>query len=435
MNFIVFTPTSVRSAIGRMAALVSKELKAQGCEVTVVRTEAKHLLSTNMHDFGTTVLPWDDEATVLTSINNADACIYHVGNYFEFHEGGVYWLSKFPGIVCLHDFFLGHLFHAWGQTNRVQADSILESWYGTDMAKKYFSFLDRDSFIEGTRETMPMTEWICSMSDGVITHSKWACDRVLNSCSGPVRVVPLAYDAPGLVNGQVVGRPTDDAELNLLTIGHINPNKRVMSVIKSIGLSPALRRRVRYRLIGSIESSMRESLAALAANLGVSLVISGEVEDSELENAVIESDVISCLRWPALEAASASAVEAMLYGKAIIVNNTGFYSDIPESCAIKISHSNEIFDIQSSLTTLLEDRDRLRSLGASAQRWAIKTFTAKNYAEQIKDIVLDQSRSAPARRATNYFCQQLQKWRYEINPNTIKDITSKLDIFEMKKSA
>lgn len=53
MKLIVFTPANTKSAIGRMTALVTRELIAQGSEVTVVRTEAKHLLSTDVHDFGT----------------------------------------------------------------------------------------------------------------------------------------------------------------------------------------------------------------------------------------------------------------------------------------------------------------------------------------------------------------------------------------------
>ena len=430
MNLIVFTPASVRSAIGRMAALVTRELVALGCQVTVVRTEAQRLLSTDMHDFGATVLAWDDEASVLALVQSADACVYQIGNSFEFHEGGVRWLADFPGLVCLHDFFLGHLFYGWAQTHRVQAESVLQNWYGKEMAKRFFSFSDSESFIEGTREFMPMTEWICSRAEGVITHSQWGCDRVLNSCSGPVRVASLPYDAPGAINSPFDRRSTDGGTLKLLTIGHANPNKRIASVIQAIGLSPLLRQRIKYRLVGAIQPDAMESLSALAAHLGVNLLISGEVDDSELNRAINESDVISCIRWPVLEAASASAIEAMLYGKVVIVTDAGFYADIPESCAIKINHSNEIVELQSSLISLLEDQSRVVSLGAAAQNWAAKTFTAKNYAEQVMEIILDVSRSAPAIKAINYFCQTLRQWSYRDNPVVMAELTHQLHIFE-----
>ncbi|MDM2732980.1 glycosyltransferase [Citrobacter sp. Cy070] len=430
MKLIVFTPANTKSAIGRMAALVTRELVAQGCEVTVVRTEAKHMLSTDVHDFGAQVLPWDDDAEVRELSRSSDACIFHIGNSFEFHEGGVRWLVEFPGLVCLHDFFLGHLFYGWAQTHRAQAQAVLQRWYGEVMAERFFSFSDSESFIDGTREVMPMTEWICSQADGVITHSSWGCGRVMNSCPGPVRVVPLAYDAPGALANMAINTYAGSRILQILTIGHVNPNKRIESVIRAIGLSPLLRNRVNYRLVGAVEPEMMNSLSDLAKRLGVNLVISGEVDNNDLERAIAESDVISCLRWPALEAASASAIEAMLYGKAVIVTDTGFYADIPDSCAIKINHSNEIPGLQSSFEELLENNIRVTNLGKEAQRWASQTFTASNYAMRLVEINEDISRTVPVKRAVESFCDILSRWSSNGAFFVASDLINPLDLFE-----
>lgn len=410
MKLIVFTPANIKSAIGRMAALVTRELVAKGCEVKVVRTEAKQLLSTDFHDFGTRVVPWDDDGEIRALIRNADGSVYHIGNSFEFHEGGVHWLPKFPGLVCLHDFFLGHLFYGWAQKHRGRAQAVLQCWYGGELADRFFSFSDSASFLEGTRELMPMTEWICSQADAVVTHSSWGCERVLNSCPGPVRVVPLAYDAPVATADSVVGKSTGGKNLQLLTIGHVNPNKRVSSVIEAIGLSPLLRKCVDYRLVGAVEQEMKNSLSTLADRLGVNLMIAGEVDAKDLQHAITESDVISCLRWPTLEAASASAIEAMLYGKAVIVTDTGFYAGIPDSCAIKVNHANEISELRSSLEELLENRPRLKKVGNNAQSWASETFTAHNYAMQLIESIEHMHRSLPAKKAVDGFCDILSRW-------------------------
>jgi glycosyltransferase involved in cell wall biosynthesis len=429
MKLIVFTPANTKSAIARMAALVTRELVAQGCEVTVVRTEAKHLLSTDLHDFGVRVLSWDNEAEVRVLILGSDACIYQIGNNFEYHEGGVRWLADFPGVVCLHDFFLGHLFYGWAENHRAQAYGVLQSWYGEESAVRFFSFSDNESFIGGTLEDMPMTEWICSQADGVITHSSWGCDRVLNSCAGPVRVVPLAYDAPAALANTVINTSADRT-LQILTIGHVNPNKRVASVIQAIGISPLLRNRVNYRLVGAVEPEMMSSLSALAARLGVNLVISGEVDDDELKHAITESDVISCLRWPALEAASASAIEAMLYGKSVIVTDTGFYADIPDSCVVKINPSNEIPDIQYFLEVLLEDRSRVKNLGENARNWAAQTFTSKNYAMQLIEVIEITSRTAAVKRAVDFYRVILSRWSSNGASLVTTDLVKPLSIFE-----
>lgn len=432
MNLIVFTPATTKSAIGRMAAMVTRALIAQGCEVTVVRTEAKHLLSTEAHDFGARVLTWDDEAEVGALIRHADAGIYQIGNNFDFHAGAIHWISIFPGLVCLHDFFLGHLFYGWAQAHRAQAGTVLQRWYGDEMAERFFCFPDGSSFIEGTRELMPMTEWICSQADGVITHSQWGVDRILNSCPGPIRVVPLAYDAPaGMASTKAdLNIAVDDQALHILTIGHVNPNKRVESVIQAIGRSPLLKKRVTYRLVGAVQPEMKDSLSTLADRLGVNLMISGEVDETTLAQAIMASDVISCLRWPALEAASASAIEAMLYGKAVIVTDIGFYAEIPDSCAIKIALNNELDELQSTLEALIHNKMGAKKMGIEAQQWASKTFTAKNYAERLIEAIYQTCRAAPAKKGLDDLSQLMQHWFLSENLICTNELIEPLRIFE-----
>lgn len=427
MNLIVFAPANTKSSIGGVAALVTRELVAQGCEVTVVRTEAKHMVSADVHDFGARLLPWDNETEVRELIRNADAGVYHIGNSFEFHEGAVRWLAESPGLVCLHDFFLGHLFYGWSQTHRAQAQALLQRWYGEEMGKRFFRFSGSDSFIEGTRELMPMTEWICSQADGVITHSRWGCKRVLDSCSGPVRVVPLPPDA---IIHAIDNSPSESQTLNILAIGHVNPNKRISSVVQAIGQSHRLKKRATFRLVGAIQPEMRDSLMTLATTVGINLIISGEVDECTLIEAIRRSDIISCLRWPTLEAASGAVVKSMLYGKAVLVSDIGFYAELPDSCAIKISPDNEIDGLRSALEALLDDKTRVIDLGAEAQRWAAQTFTAKNYAAQLIEIVEELSRTIPAKMAIDNFCGILSRWSSNGDFFLTPDLLNALNLFE-----
>ena len=122
-----------------------------------------------------------------------------------------------------------------------------------------------------------------------------------------------------------------DERFRVLTIGHVNTNKRAEAVIRAIGASSVLRERTVYRLVGAIRPEIADKLARLARETGVNITISGEVDDESMVDAIRQADVVSCLRWPALEAASASTIEALLYGKSTIVTDTGFYSEIPDA--------------------------------------------------------------------------------------------------------
>ena len=433
MNIILFTPALKASAIGRMANLVSCALISHGHQVTVVRTESTRLLESITHDFGPELIPWNDFAQVENLAEAADAFIYQIGNNYDFHQGCLEWLPKLPGIICLHDFFLGHLFNGWAQGRRHQADAELRAWYGNEIAGRFFSYQNSEAFIEGVRNVSPMTEWVCSMAHGVITHSSWGLDRVLKSCPGPVCVTPLAYDAPKIILSDSDPKSPACNQFNILTIGHINPNKRVASMIQAIGNSSLLRRHsTTYRLVGNIQPEVVIELSNLARKHQVNLVISGEVSDATLAYAIKEADVISCLRWPSLEAASASVIEAMLYGKPVVVTDVGCYSELPDECVCKVRLENEIGDLQTVLEFLYKNEHERVALSGKAAKWASVTFSPDKYAQRLIEVVLSTMKTNPTVNAVNYFVRLMHGWGAEASLPNDRHIIGPLDIFQIE---
>jgi glycosyltransferase involved in cell wall biosynthesis len=410
MKFLIFTPAIQTSAIGRMTSLVTHALVSQKHEVVIVRTEMADYLTTETHDFGCNITSWVDTTEVEANIVRADVCIHQIGDNYQFHQGSVEWLTRHGGIVCLHDFFLGNLFWGWAHNNIEQAREVLKTYYSKEASERFFNINSSEEFIELTKDQWPMTEWICSMASGTVTHSNWGCDRVLKSCPGPVRVVPLAYNSPGLALAGTKQKRSPTTKLKLLTIGHVNPNKRVESCIKAIGGNPTLRETVSYRLVGAIQPEMKVKILELAQSHGVDVEISGEVDADTLANAIIDADLVSCLRWPSLEAASASAIEAMLYGKTTVVTNTGFYSELPEQYVLKINHVNEIEELEATLLSLHANPDLLEVKGQQAQEWAKSTFTAENYARQLVDMSAASIRTSSTLKAASYYAAILHGW-------------------------
>ncbi|WP_168709998.1 glycosyltransferase family 4 protein [Massilia sp. Mn16-1_5] len=407
MKVVMFTPGLQASAIGRMATLVVHALRAAGHEVTIVRSEQETLMRQAPHDFGGEVLAWTDQARVGAVIGSADSVIYQVGDNYEFHVGCLEWLERAPGIVCLHDFFLGHLFWAWAQRHPARAEAVLKAWYGDTVATGYFGHPDSGAFIAATADTAPMTEWIGAMALGVVTHSNWGAQRLCRSCPGPVQVMPLPYNAPA---GGAQVSTADQRNFRVLTVGHVNPNKRVASVIRAIGNSTELRDHAVYRLVGHVQTETVVSLSSLARNHQVNLVISDELDNAALITAIDQADVVTCLRWPSLEAASASAIEAMLYGKPVIVTDVHFYSELPDDCVLKIDPDDEVASLQRALEQLYHSPELRRQLGARAREWANATFRADRYADCLIVMAQDTSRVRPALAAVEQFTQTLSRW-------------------------
>jgi glycosyltransferase involved in cell wall biosynthesis len=411
MKIVMFTPVLKASAIGRVARLITRELVRLGHDVVVVRSEDEDLHGAETYDFGQVPIAWNEQPAVNAATSRADLILYQVGDNALFHRGCVEWLLRCPGVVCLHDYYLGHLFNGWATKRRAQAGQILRHWYGDKVAETFFELATRPMFMELTWEAAPMTEWICSMATGVITHSSWDVGRIQKACAGPVRVVPLAYDSlPVDARLEESGNSDNQGMLNILTVGYVNTNKRAASVIRAIGASPALRGRAVYRLVGPVRSSMVRELSALARGCGVRLRISGEVDDIGLSMAFQEADVVCCLRWPSLEAASASAIEAMLHGKAIVVTDTGFYRELPDELVTKVAPQDEVASLRCALERLGASHDLRATLGERSRDWAAKTFTARNYAEEVISMVEMSVRVRPLLEASAYFTRVMTSW-------------------------
>lgn len=435
MRMVIFTPALKASAIGRSTSLITQALAKKGHAVVVVRSEDASLMQAETHDFGVELMPWTVSGRIADVVRDADVLVYQIGDNYAYHCGALEWLSRAPGVICLHDFFLGNLFLGWAQNHMAEAMKTLGAWYGDKVASAYFGHGSSEQFIEATKVMAPMIEWICSMAYGVITHSGWGVQRVLDSCAGPVHVVPLAYDAPAsesLLNNSVKRRnPTE--EFKVLTVGHVNPNKRAESVIRAVGSSAVLRGNTTYRLVGLIQPKAVERLAFLATSLQVKLVISGEVDSDTLLQEIEQAHAICCLRWPSLEAASASAIEAMLYGKPVIVTDTGFYSELPSDCLRKIQVQNEIPELQRELEQLFLNEDERLRLGAKAAEWAAVTFSAENYANHLIDVSIAAHRAVPMLKASHSFAGTLWRWEASRDLIALRDTTEPLSVFDLSQ--
>ncbi|MFI4957437.1 MAG: glycosyltransferase family 4 protein [Gammaproteobacteria bacterium] len=428
MKFMIFTPAALTSAIGRMAFIVSQALIAGGHEVNHVRTECNDLIDTPTHPFNGSCIPWTDIDAVAALSHRTDIVIYHIGNNPAYHIGGLSWIPHLPGIICLHDFFVGSLFFELAKGNHEYAADIIMAWYGEPIPDGYWTYNDADNLVNDTKDTLPMTEWICSYATAVMTHSCWAIDRVLASCPGPVQVAALPISISK--TDCHFAAPKLNTLFNVLTVGDVNNNKRIDKVIQAIGSSSLLRSKTIYRVAGNIDVEKREKLTQLANSLQVTLVLLGKVDDATLNYLFEEADVVTCLRWPCIESASASLIEALLHEKATIVTHSGCYSELPDDYVIKINIQNEHSDLVAALEFLHGNPEKRRAMGKNAAVWAKTAFSATHYANELVKLSLLTLDAIPILNATKSFKKIMASWHGNPALNILDENIKPLLIFE-----
>jgi glycosyltransferase involved in cell wall biosynthesis len=407
MKIVWVTPYNTRSGIARFSRRVAEGLSNAGHEVTIVRSEAAEELLNGadvLPGTGTEVVRWDKVFYEPDFWSSCDAVVHNIGNNYLFHAGTIELLQRFPGVVIVHDYFLLDLFQGWcaASGSRALGDRTLEDLYGEGAALRLHTIDGGPGFREYASEHFPMTEWIGRLAYGAVAHSSFYADRLRLSCGGPVAVMPLACNA--LSDFQPLAGREQTSDVTVLTIGDVNQNTRVESVIRAIGSSDVLRERCRCHVVGLVTDQERERLKAVARAVSFqNLRITSEVSDRILRAEIEAADLICCLRWPVFDGGSASAGEAMLSGRPVIVTDAGSHRDLPDDLVFKVDPQRELDALTSQLTRLALDPALRVAVGAQAAAWAKAAFSVDSYVARLVPLLEEVARLRPTLGTAAHF--------------------------------
>lgn len=397
------TPLHHSSAIGQFSIGVTQALIQRGVEIDLIRTERASVL-------GEAHLPSELKIVNLAGMSDYrrlreyDVLAYNIGNNFDFHYYALDAALQIPGICIFHDVLIFNLFYSWmierGEEDR--AASVINDTYGSGT---YPPLKPEHCHVTAAVANYSMLEWLAARALAAVAHGRHYLPRLLSSCAGPVRQIPLAYNLPARI-GPLRARTSADT-LRLTTIGHVNENKLAAEIILALGRSPRLRQRCAYRLVGGISDAMRSSLGRLAERTDVCLHMTGPLTRSALAAEIDSADALLCLRKPVLEGASASAIEAMLSGRPTIVLDHGFYQELPDELTLKIPADFKPCDLERQISWLLDNPEASRILGERAALWAKDTFSFQRYADAFLTLAEKALEAAPLLRLGTQLGQEL----------------------------
>jgi glycosyltransferase involved in cell wall biosynthesis len=395
MKIAWVTPFDRRSAIGRVSAAVTNALSMQSHEVTVIRSERHRSDSVAAHPSSLPTVWWHDVSPHHVKQQH-DVIVLNFGDNYDFHAGTLAFAEAVPCLGIFHDYYLYNFFNRClayrGLGERIHEREVCLT-YGESvrpLARKAWQNgaaieeIANRAAIEEIANRFPMTEWLGRRCGAALAHSQFYLYRLENSCPGPIAVAPLCF--PGRDVKPLPRR--QERQFTITTIGVINPNKCVDAVIESVGSSSMLRTNCRYRLVGAISDSERIRLQVLCRNIGFDqLDIVGEVDDATLVGELERADILTCLRKPVLEGASASAIEGMKSGRPIIVADAGFYAELPSDLVFKVPSSVDGSSLTNVLERLWSDETLRRETGAKARDWALRRFTAEAYVSILEGLM------------------------------------------------
>ena len=406
MKVTIVTPISKKSAIARVSRILAQFLEMQQWKITIIASE-----ETTIYKDWNMYVHYSQKREVRKILEESDVIIYQLGDNWNFSAGVLAWINIHPGVLCLHDYDLSNVL----EQSRINNIKMLE---------------DNKPMVGGRPNSQVVVEEPARFALGVFTHSAWGIAPVVEACPGPVWIFPLCHPKPllGPEGGNVEPLKYHNAKLRILTFGHINPNKKVDQIMEAIGLNAEIGKNVSYRVVGPIESALLLKYLQRAAELGIDVAFLGEVSDEDLDRELQTADVVVALRWPPLEAGSASVIEALWNGKPTIVTDAGCYRDLPDDVVIKISPDNTN-QLGTALVSLLNSPDIRTKMGLRAQAYARLEFSPEIYAGRVAEFCEVVLKKSFAMKAGMSMVRQLGEWGMPQRTGALQHLVEKWNVF------
>jgi glycosyltransferase involved in cell wall biosynthesis len=320
--------------------------------------------------------------------------VYHFGNS-PFHQHMFDLLSQIPGVVVLHDFFLGDI--QFYRESHLKITNVFSN--ALYYSHGYIALVERgliknDSLIV---ERYPANLEVIRQARGVIVHSEHArelASKFYSQITGEAwRVLPLLR-APHEFNGdrtrakRLLGFEADD--FLVCSFGRIGANKINHTLLDAWELTTlADKANVWLVFVGeNPPGPYGEAIIKKINNSGKGrILIAGHVEQEKYRLYLQASDVAVQLRDKSRGETSAAVLDCLNYGIPTIVNANGSLKEIPSNVVIKVPDEIVIYQLVKALDEIVKDPKERQRLSVAARREIEKDHLPNHCARLTADAI------------------------------------------------
>jgi glycosyltransferase involved in cell wall biosynthesis len=320
-------------------------------------------------------------------INRADLSVFNLGNNVDFH-GGIWEVNRaHAGIVILHDLRLQDFF--WGVYSRRPGGTkkyieLMEEVYGPAGAEAAGE-ISRGK-VEPSSQCVryPLTEAATKNAIGVITHTSNGFDALREHCPQAVGYLPLPYAAADANtfaawsprSHRSAPKPTAVPPFKIVVFGHIGPNRRVGSLLRSLS-TMATKSKYRVEIHGLLwdEEQVRAEIARY--QLAGQVTLHGYSPD--LDDAIADADLAVNLRFPTMGEASLSQLQIWDHAIPSIVTRTGWYATLSEEAVLFVDPEHEEEDLSRHLKAFADDPAGFKTMGDTGRKILLRDHTPGQY--------------------------------------------------------
>jgi len=329
-----------------------------------------------------------------------DRVLYHMGNS-PFHQHMFGLLDRFPGIVVLHDFFLGSLKAHLELSGLVPNEWVRELYDSHGYIAVCERFRAKD--LSNTIFKYPCNFSVIRRATGVIVHSAYPT-RLAEEWYGDGggqdwAVIPLLRAPAAKINKEEarskVGLEGD--EFVVCTFGKLGPIKQNHRLLRSwLNSSLSRNRRCRLVFVGENDNDdygKRMVDTIRKSGLSERIGITGWTDADTFKHYLAAADLAVQLRTLSRGETSAAILDCMNYGLPVIANANGSIAELPQDAIWMLQDDFQDAELTAALEKLWSDAEHRQALAAQAKQRIdthhVPRECAKKYAQVIENFYTD----------------------------------------------
>ena len=309
-----------------------------------------------------------------------DHVLYHLGNS-KYHCYMLPLIERIPGVVVLHDFFLGHLMQY--MERNLQSGVWSQSLYHSHGYRGYVALVRADATAE-INFTYPANLDFLELAQGVIVHSDFsrrlAATYYRSDFANSWAVIPSLRRLPDAVDRSAVRLQLGFAESDIVvcSFGVLGPTKKNDLVVGAWDRS--LARYANCHLVFVGEQGESTYYRVLCAQIDASasrdrIRVTGFVDREKYQAFLSIADIAVQLRERSRGETSAAVRDCMGHGIATIVNLHATMADLPNNAVLMLPDNLSVDELAAALSELHDDAGLRGRLGQRAREY-IKEYCA-----------------------------------------------------------
>ena len=324
-----------------------------------------------------------------------DRIVYHIGNS-PFHKNIQDCARRWPGVLVLHELFIGDLQNSYGR------DHLLRALYQCHGYHAVHSAVDESSPLKTTLQHFSTNRTLIQRALGSIVHSQNAQQQIEAMLKqAPTATVPMV-NTPRLLPNRTQARQAlglNDGIILICTFGIVGEGKGSLEILKGWSLLPvAIRKQTKLVFVGSNSSDhygeilLKESKAISCQH---SVVITGWTSDVDYNTYLSSCDFAIQLRTVNRGETSAAVTDVICAGIPIIINNKGSFEELTPLCAQQIPSEFEARDLtvamQNTIKNIPEYRNSAKNKSSDLKKYHRPKSVAQNYYQNIESFYASQA--------------------------------------------